>query len=80
MELLNIDALALMLNIKKPTLRKMTIPGRETIPCYRIGRRIRFDWDEIKAWLKSTKAIIPTEENVYDPKIQKSPIASRHPN
>lgn len=73
MVLITIEDLALKLAIKKPTLRKWTKPGQEAIPCYRIGKLVRFNLQEVESWLQS-KAVQPIERGIYDPKVQKSPI------
>jgi excisionase family DNA binding protein len=62
--LISIEELSTLIGVKVPTLRKWTKPGKELIPCYRIGKLVRFNPEEVTAWLK-TKAVVPTEEGVY---------------
>jgi len=54
-KLLTISEVSNYLNIKQKTIYAKVEAG--DIPCYRIGRLIRFNKDEIDAWI-STKKII----------------------
>ena len=70
MELINIDQLEARTSIKKRTLRKWTKPGQELIPCYRIGKLVRFNLLEVETWLQS-KRVTPVEKGSYDSQTKK---------
>ena len=52
-ELLTIEELSQKLKIKKSWLYSKTrIKGGNTIPCLRVGKYCRFDFEEVVDWLK----------------------------
>lgn len=55
-DLLTIDELAAMLKVTKMWIYKRTQPKsiRGGIPHYRLGRLLRFDIEEIRAWIEKT--------------------------
>ena len=50
-EFLSIDELSEYLNMKRSTLYALVESGE--LPHYRIGRLIRFKWDEVVQWMES---------------------------
>jgi excisionase family DNA binding protein len=53
MKLLTVKELAEILNVKEKTLYQWTELGQ--IPCIKLNRTLRFDEDDIEAWVKSKK-------------------------
>ncbi len=53
-DFITIDELAQKLKIKKSWLYSQTrMRGENTIPCLRVGKYYRFDFEEVVDWLKS---------------------------
>ena len=51
--LLTIDELSQKLKIKKSWVYSQTrMKGENTIPCLRVGKYCRFDYEEVVDWLK----------------------------
>lgn len=49
-DLVKVEEAAKALGFSKPYLYKSAAAG--AIPCHRAGRAIRFDVDEVRAWMK----------------------------
>jgi excisionase family DNA binding protein len=61
-QLLDVPAAAARLGLSEAALRKAVERG--TVPCVRIGRRVRFSMRELHAWLKAhaVPAMDPTRQ------------------
>ena len=51
---MTIDELSQYLQMPKATLYQYTM--KKEIPCYKIGKRVRFNIDEIDKWVKQHRA------------------------
>ena len=49
-ELVDVDSTARAVKLNKYTLYRLA--QQHKIPCYRAGRALRFDVDEVRAWMK----------------------------
>ena len=52
--LADIDEAAKVLNVPRSWLYERT--RKNAVPCVRIGKYVRFDWDQLLAWARSGKA------------------------
>ena len=52
-ELCSIDDIAKYLNVSVPFIRKLV--RSNSIPCYKLGNRLKFDIKEIDKWLENCK-------------------------
>lgn len=54
-ELYDVDEIAKALKVEKSWIYARTRRRQNPIPHYKVGRYPRFDFDEVKAWLKKNK-------------------------
>lgn len=52
MKLIDVKILSSLLSIKPKTLYSWTNNGDEQLPHYRLGKLIRYDYDEVLEWLR----------------------------
>ena len=52
-EICDIKKLAIYLNVSIPFIRKLV--RAKSIPCFRIGNRLRFDLREIDKWMETQR-------------------------
>jgi excisionase family DNA binding protein len=56
-DILTPTELARRLKVKKPWVyEKMRSTCANPLPCYRVGRYLRFNWIDVSSWLESVKS------------------------
>ena len=59
-DLLTVEELSKRINVKKSTIYLWT--HLDYIPHIKIGRLVRFDWDDVENWLETKKESPRTEQ------------------
>jgi excisionase family DNA binding protein len=55
--LMSVDELAEKLSVPKSWLYQRTrLTGPGAIPCVRLGKYVRFDWEKVKEWIERQNA------------------------
>ena len=61
-KLIGVEEVAGLTSIPESTIRRMVTKGR--IPCVRLGKHVRFDPDDISAWIERNKVGVGGDEAV----------------
>ena len=61
-KLIGVEEVAGLTSIPESTIRRMVTKGR--IPCVRLGKHVRFDPEDISAWIDRNKVAAQADEAV----------------
>ena len=62
-KLIGVEEVAELTSIPESTIRRMVTKGR--IPCVRLGKHVRFDPEDISAWVERNKVGGRADEAVH---------------